>query len=218
MLSIIFGSPCTCTSEKRAVSKGKPPSRTDYGIVFHVIHYLLFTMYMWKKTSKPHRFWDCLPCCVIFGLPCKLYMWEEGILRELGIVFYVMCYLWLTIYMWKNFQAPQILGLSSFYVVYYLWLTVYMWRNLQATPSLGLSSILCIIFGLPCTREKRAFSKEKPPSRIRFWNCLLCCVLSLDYHVHVVSFQTTQSLGLSSMLCIFFGLPMHMWEEGILKG
>jgi hypothetical protein len=43
MLSIIFGLPCTW--EKRAFSKEKPASSTDFGIVFYVVY-------------------------IIFGLPC----------------------------------------------------------------------------------------------------------------------------------------------------
>jgi len=120
MWGIIFGLPWTC--EKRAFSKDKPPSRTDFEIVFYVLYYLWLTMHMWEegihkgKTFRPHRFWDCLLCCVIF-LVYRSHVRSGHSQR-------------------RNLQAPQILGLSS---------------------------MLCIIFGLPCTCEKRAFSKEKPP-------------------------------------------------------
>jgi hypothetical protein len=167
-------------------------------------------MHMWEegihkgKTFRPHRFWDCLLCCVIF-LVYRSHVRSGHSQR-------------------RNLQAPQILGLSS---------------------------MLCIIFGLPCTREKSAFSKGKPPQPHRFWYCLLCWVLSLAYHAHGKrghsqrrNLPVAQILGLFSMLYIsilgyrvhvekplirayfrpvfyvvhYLWLTVYMWEEGILKG
>ncbi len=103
------------------------------------------------------------------------------------------------------------------YVVYYIWLTMHMWEAgiLKAAQILGLSSMLCIIFGLPWTCKKRAFSKPR-----RFWDCLLCCVSSLAYRAHVRrrghsprrNLQAAQILGLSSLLCVIFGLPCTCGE------
>jgi hypothetical protein len=109
--------------------------------------------------------------CIIFGLPCTC---EKRVFSKekppsptyFGVVFYVVFYLWLTVHMREKGILKE-LGIV-FYVMCFLSYRVHVEKPPRLTDFgiLGLSSMLCIIFiifGLPCTREKRAFSKEKPP-------------------------------------------------------
>ncbi len=142
------------------------------------------------ETSKPLRFSDCLLCCLL-SLSYHTYV-RNGIHKGKTSKPLRFWECLICYAMRKKTPCRTDFG-TVFNVVYYLWLTVHMW-------------------------EEGILKGETSPQPHRFWNCLLCCVLSLVYRVHVVKLSSNTELGIVFYVVYYLWLTMHMWEKGILEG